>query len=74
MGEDGWGAPDELLIFAFSINGPGESFGINYGLEKFPQLSIIYVDIEADNEMAKVADSFEEFMGMLTTTDGEVES
>ncbi|AWT25193.1 hypothetical protein Csp1_03690 [Corynebacterium provencense] len=69
MGEDGWGAPNELLIFAFSINGPGESFGINYGLEQFSQLSIIYVDIEADNEMVKVADSFEEFMGMLTTDD-----
>lgn len=74
MGEDGWGAPEELLIFAFSGFGPGQSFGINYGLEQFPPLSIIYVFVESDNEMAKVADSFEEFMGMLTTTDGEVES
>ena len=36
-------------------------------------MSIVYVFLDSDNEMVKVADSFEEFMGMLTTYD-EVES
>ncbi|CAM5309859.1 hypothetical protein CVAR21S_01037 [Corynebacterium variabile] len=36
-------------------------------------MSIVYVFLDSDNEIVKVADSFEEFMGMLTTDD-EVES
>ncbi|WP_141331829.1 SMI1/KNR4 family protein, partial [Corynebacterium variabile] len=67
MGIDGWGAPGELLIFGFSTSGPNESFGINYGLQEFPLMSIVYVFLDSDNEIVKVADSFEEFMGMLTT-------
>lgn len=73
MGPEVWGASEGLLIFAYCGNGPVSSFGINYGLKEFPPLSIIYDDVELGNELAKVADSFEEFMGMLTTDD-EVES
>lgn len=73
MGEDGWGAPSEILVFAYSNSGPNESFGINYGLQEFPFMSIVYVFVDSDNEMVKIADSFEDFMGMLTTYD-EVES
>lgn len=66
MGPESWSAPEGLLIFAFSGRGPGASFGINYDIPEFPSMSIIYVVVEAGNEMTKVADSFDEFMGMLT--------
>lgn len=67
MGRNGWGAPEGVLIFAYSNSGPMESFGINYNLAEFPLYSILYIFVEQGNEMVKLADSFEEFMGMLIT-------
>ncbi|MFD5869435.1 SMI1/KNR4 family protein [Corynebacterium sp. NPDC060344] len=66
MGPDRWGVPMELLIFSMSTSGPGESVGINYGLQQFPPMSIIYIGIGRGNCMIKLADSFGDFIDGLT--------
>lgn len=66
---EGWAVPEGLLAFGFSSLGPGHSFAINYGREEFPLHSIIFIDIENDRDMFKLADSFEDFMGLLVKPD-----
>lgn len=59
-----WEYPDEALLFAISNAGPHVVYMINYELPEYPVHSIVVFNSEKDSGL--VAESFTEFMGMLT--------
>ncbi|MCZ9307499.1 SMI1/KNR4 family protein [Corynebacterium sp. c8Ua_181] len=64
---DEYEIPDEVLLFGISESGMHEYLAINYGLEEYPHLSVLYCDDEAEGPegIVKIADSFADFLNLL---------
>ncbi|MGP9724977.1 SMI1/KNR4 family protein [Corynebacterium sp. AOP40-9SA-29] len=60
-----WELPKGVLPFAESETDV-DCFVINYRLPDFPRRSILHLDPEVGTEPVKVADSFDDFLAMLT--------